>query len=97
MKNSECKFPKPEFPKACTSPAVGRRLSAYIVGLIEGPEAEELEEHMLGCRSCREFYSVVSSMRGEARKMNNAREGADESAAKGARVLRLADFRKEWP
>lgn len=81
---------------ACTHPTLGERLSAYIVGLLEDTEAKEIEDHLLDCRSCREFFSSVLSMRGEARKMNATRIGTDESTANGTKVLRLADFRKEW-
>ena len=97
MNNSEYKFVKKQSHGACTRPAVGGRLSAYIAGLIEGPAVEEIEGHLLECRPCREFFVAVNSMRGEARKLKSARDGSDEPAADGAKVLRLADFRKEGP
>lgn len=97
MNNSEHKSAEPQFSGACIHPAIGGRLSAYITGLIEGPAVKEIEDHLLECRSCREFFSTVASMRGEARKINSARNGGDEPAGSGAKVLRLADFRKEWP
>lgn len=76
---------------ACTEPAVGKRLSAYLAGLLEGPAAGEVEAHIRDCEACGEFYIAIIGMRAEARLAGAARAGA----ARGGKVLRLADFRKE--
>ena len=79
--------------RVCTRPAVGDRLSAYLAGLLEGSAADEIEEHLRECRTCGEFYLTIFNMRQEARKVWAARAGGN-GVSHGAKVLRLADFRK---
>lgn len=78
--------------RVCTRPAVGDRVSAYLAGLLEGPAAGQIEEHLRECEACGEFNQAIFNMRAEARKLWEACYGGN-GASKG-KVLKLADFRK---
>ena len=75
---------------------VGERLSDYLANLLKGAAAKEVEDHLLECRHCGDFFLAILSIRSEARRSKNVR-GEDRPASDGAEVLRLADFRKTWP
>jgi predicted anti-sigma-YlaC factor YlaD len=63
---------------------------------LESPIAQEVEDHLLECRYCREFFLAVLSMRGEARMVKATRAGVDGNPSSNAKVARLSDFKKEW-
>ncbi|HEU4598015.1 MAG TPA: zf-HC2 domain-containing protein [Pyrinomonadaceae bacterium] len=81
----------------CTNPAVGDRLFIYLNNPLEDPSAEAVEDHLLGCRHCRNILLKMLSLQKEARRASNARGHDDGSASNDAKVARLADFDKEWP
>jgi predicted anti-sigma-YlaC factor YlaD len=64
---------------------------------LESPVAREVEDHLLECRYCREFFLAVLSMRGEARMVKAMRAGTDGGPLSNAKVTKLSDFKKEWP
>ena len=81
----------------CIYPDTGEKLSDYLAGPLESVVAKEVEDHLLECLHCREFFLTVLSIRGEARMAKAASGGEEPHAAEDAKVLRFADFRKEWP
>jgi anti-sigma factor RsiW len=52
--------------EVCTRPALGARLPDYIVDLLEDLAAEEVEDHLLECRHCKERYLTILRVRGAA-------------------------------
>jgi Putative zinc-finger len=82
---------------ACTNPVIREHLSFYITNPLEDPSAEEVEDHLLDCRHCREVFLIMLSVRNEARVSRDKHNGENGRAAHDVKVLQLADFRKEWP
>jgi hypothetical protein len=78
----------------CERPDISGRLYAYLDDPINEPAAEDIEEHMLGCRDCREFFLMALKLRRAGRQ---ARVADTEEIANSAEVVSLADFRKEYP
>jgi hypothetical protein len=72
----------------CCQPAIRKRLFEYVVDPLRYQGAEEVEDHLLDCRDCREFVDAMIGMRAVARRL-------DEAGSSGSRVTRIADFRKE--
>ncbi len=97
MNTSQYKINEAQASGTCTHPTLGDRLSAYLADPVESPAAEEVEDHLLECRYCREFFLMVLSIRGEARMAKKKRAGANGHSSNDEKVLRLADFRKECP
>jgi predicted anti-sigma-YlaC factor YlaD len=79
---------------ACTYPATGERLSEYLADPLESPAAKEVEEHLLDCRHCREFFLTILSMRGEARMAQITPDGEIGRQEQNANVLEMAYFKK---
>lgn len=80
----------------CSNPVVGERVSAYVTDPLGDPSAEEVEDHLLDCRHCRDFFLVLLSLRDEARRTKN-RRGENGRASSEAAIFQLSDCRKEWP
>lgn len=51
----------------CINPDMRELLPEYMVELLTDAAAEEVEEHLLFCRYCREDYLKILGMRGRAR------------------------------
>jgi predicted anti-sigma-YlaC factor YlaD len=80
----------------CTNPVIQEQVFAYIADQIEDSAAEEVEDHLLECRHCREFFLIMLSIRGEAQKVSRPHGSQDCLTSNDALVPRLADFRKKW-
>lgn len=77
----------------CDRPDITGRLYAYLDDPINEPAAEDIEEHLLGCRDCRESFLMALKLRCAGR---DARIAEDEEIKGSADVVRIADFRKEY-
>lgn len=92
MNNSQKKIARAQFEQPCIRPEIGELLPDYIVDLLSDSAAEEVEEHFLSCRQCREDYLRIISIRRLAKaKEKVASKNPQES---GAEVFRIADFKK---
>jgi anti-sigma factor RsiW len=80
----------------CVNPVIEERVFAYITDELEDSAVEEVEDHLLECRHCREFFLIMLSVRGEAQKAGDLRSSEDRLASNGTLVPRLADSRKKW-
>ncbi len=85
-----------EVQGGCDRPDISGRLYAYLDDPINEPVAEEIEDHLLACRDCREFLLLTLSLRREARQMVVA-EGKAVPGSTEPKVVRIAAFRKEYP
>lgn len=83
--------------ETCTHPHVGGRLADYLADPLNYSTAQEVEDHLLECLYCREFFLAVLSIRGEARMVKQMSAGANGGQSDSTKVTRLADFKKEWP
>lgn len=81
---------------ACTNPVIQIQVFPYITDQLEDSAAEEVEDHLLECRHCREFFLIMLSIRGEAQKAGNLHDDETRLASNDAPVPRLADSRKKW-
>jgi hypothetical protein len=63
---SPSKLPSQEL---CIKRGVGAIVADYIVGLLEDSEAEDVENHLLECRRCKEKYLLILDLRGSARRL----------------------------
>lgn len=96
MNNNQHELNEAQYHGECVRPAAGRRLSEYLTGRLEGAAAKEVEDHLLECLHCREFFLQVSRVRSRARAEREAHVGGNGSASNEAKVRRLADFRRGW-
>ena len=78
----------------CGRPDISGRLYTYLEDPINDPAAEEIEDHLLACRDCREFFLTTTNLRRAARKMNVA--GGDEFPDEVDELM-SAEFGKEYP
>jgi len=78
----------------CERPGISGRLYAYLDDPINEPAADDIEEHLLGCRDCREFFLMALKLRRAGRQ---ARVTDAEEVASSADVVSIAEFRKEYP
>jgi hypothetical protein len=93
-----------ELQDTCTFPALRELLPDYIGDQLGSPAAEALEDHLLECHPCREKYleylkllSSAFAAFSEITKRGGdggARASNDGPTSGGAKVLRLADFRR---
>lgn len=86
-----------EVSDSCADPEIREQLAEYINSPLADPSAAEIENHLLECRHCREFFVTMLNLRklhgsAEKRRARNRRK-----ALKNANVINLADFREEWP
>lgn len=82
-------FDESQLDVPCDNSYAPEGLLAYISGVLESSEEEEMEEHMLACRSCRGFFITILSVRAEAR--------AADAVDGVSKVAMLGDFRKSKP
>jgi hypothetical protein len=45
--------------EACIDPAVGSLLPDYIVDLLEETAAEQVDQHLIDCQTCKEKYLAI--------------------------------------
>jgi len=74
----------------CTESKLTERVSRYLDDPLNNPGAEEIEDHLLNCRACREFVDTMLSIRGEATR--NARDSVQ--AGESRRLARISTYRK---
>lgn len=86
--------PDAQSDEACAYPYAEGRLVEYLADPVNYPEAKEVEDHLLECLTCRDFFLAVLSIRGEARMVMGAGAGADGSHSSDAKVMRLSDFKR---
>jgi Putative zinc-finger len=95
MNKTQNKIVNAQFEHPCIRPEIGELLPDYIVNLLADWAADEVEEHLLGCRQCRENYLKVISLPGAARaKKERAAAAAKESSPARGELVRFADFKK---
>ena len=68
------------FVIACTSPASGEKLPAYIVDLLNDQEALEIEQHLAECDFCKERYLLMLAVRSEAPQRRSVTTLQNEAA-----------------
>jgi hypothetical protein len=78
----------------CERPDISGRLYAYLDDPINEPAADDIEEHLLGCRDCREFFLMTLKLRHAGRQARVVEGG---EIAGSADVVSIAEFRKEYP
>jgi anti-sigma factor RsiW len=64
--------------EVCTCPSLGARLPDYIVELLEDLAAEEVEDHLLECRHCKERYLTILRIRSAALQARRGQEGVEQ-------------------
>jgi anti-sigma factor RsiW len=77
----------------CVDPAVGAMLPDYIVDLLEEPEAEEVDQHLIDCHHCKGKYLTILRIRYTARNSKTAFDDEDDRASNDANVRKLSDFK----
>lgn len=85
-----------EVSDTCANPHISKQIPEYVNNPLEDPSAKVIENHLLECRSCREFFILLLQLRsvyGNAGKQKARRR----KALKSANVVTLADFKKAWP
>lgn len=96
MNMSQRESTEAQFSGTCITPDVQDQVFEYIADLLEDREAERIEDHLLDCRHCREFFLTMRRIGSEAHKEQNSRGGEDgQSPNSHAQVLRLSDFRSK--
>jgi predicted anti-sigma-YlaC factor YlaD len=83
-----------ECAPGCVNKDIGQLLPDYLVGLLSVSASDEVKEHLLFCRECREHYLKIISLRTAARVQVRAATAAGSSGASGAEVLKITDFLK---
>jgi putative zinc finger protein len=78
----------------CDRPELFGRLYSYLDDPINEPAAEEIEDHLLDCRDCREFFLTTLNLRRAARNFGVA--DGDE-IPDSADVVTISEFGKEYP
>lgn len=97
MNTSQHKHPVAHVSVSCAKPGIRQHLSIYITDPLDDPLAEEVEDHLLDCRHCREFFMTMLQLRDEARRQKEARGGGNGRPSNEAKVFSLADFKKGGP
>lgn len=80
----------------CTNPPIQERVFAYIADQLDGSGAEEVEDHLLECRDCREFFLTMLNVRKEVQKQGNLNGNEGIPKSNETLVPMLADYRKKW-
>lgn len=94
MNKSTNKVATVQFPERCTCPALGELLTDYIVDLLTDSAAQEVEKHLLHCRSCNDDYRKILALR-ETAQARKTKAGCEEKPSlESAAVLRMSDFKK---
>lgn len=84
----------------CINPGMQEKVFKYLLDDIEAEqgaeleaeqEAEAVEDHLLGCRYCRETFLTMLSVRVAADGANNLRGDRGELAPADAQLLKLSD------
>jgi predicted anti-sigma-YlaC factor YlaD len=83
--------------RQCVNPEARKELYAYISGTLESSESGEVEDHLLECRNCRDFFLIMLSVGDEARASHELRSDAEALTRGGAHVPPPDDFKKKWP
>lgn len=96
MNMKQHEFAAAQSSGVCADPVVGERLFIYFSNPLEDPAAEEVEDHLLDCRHCRNILLTMLSLQNETRRASDVSFNHDGSASNDAKVARLADFEKEW-
>ena len=78
MNTTLYKIIETQLSETCTRPAVGDQLADYIAGLLAVAEAKQVEDHLLDCLHCREFFLLMQDIRGEEGELTASRDGGDE-------------------
>lgn len=91
MKNQH-KFAQTRLSGVCTNPTIGEGLSTYIVSPLDDPAAEEVEDHLLECRHCREFYLRMVDIQAGERGKSSLTGVRDEAKTHTLKALRFAGF-----
>lgn len=89
--------PEAQSEETCSYLYEGGRLAEYLADPLNSPGATGVEDHLLECLNCREFFLAVMSIRGEARMVRQMSAVAAGGGPHDAKVTRLADFRKRRP
>ena len=87
-------FSEPQQGGKCVVRGAKESLYGYISGALESSEAVEVEDHLLGCRPCRDFFVTMLGVRASARSSRELRDAEGIPEPDSAQVTRLGDFRK---
>lgn len=74
----------------CTQSGFTERVDRYLDDPLNDPEAEEIEDHLLDCRACREFVDTMLSVRGEGARAANS----NGQSIKDRQLTRIATYRR---
>ncbi len=85
-----------EVSDACADPHISKLIPEYVNNLIADPSANEIENHLLECRHCREFFITLMQLR-IIHGNRGKRRARRRKALKSSSVVTLADFKKAWP
>jgi len=66
----------------------------YITDPINDPSAEEVENHLLDCRGCRDFFLTMLKMRSHAAQAEKRGRNSATRKMDRADLIRFSDFRK---
>jgi|SRR5919206_3361429 predicted anti-sigma-YlaC factor YlaD len=83
--------------RQCVNPEARKELYAYISGTLESSESGDVEDHLLECPKCRDFFLIMLSVGDEARASHELRADAEALTQGGANVPPPDDFKKKWP
>ena len=97
MNTSQHEFTESQRREKCTNPALQAQLFDYIAELLSDEAQEEVEDHLLDCQYCREFFLMMLNVRSEARRERILRSSKDDGTQGNVQLLRLADFRQAKP
>ena len=77
----------------CTHPGFLDRVNQYLEDPLNSEGAQEVEDHLLDCRACREFVDTVISIRGKTGR--TVIRGDDDLSYEDLQVTKISTFRKE--
>jgi hypothetical protein len=87
MSHNINKFAKAHNHARCIDAKTRELLPDYMVELLADPIADEVEEHLIFCRRCREDYLKFLSLRSSARQAKAAGVAAQSYGAIDVRTL----------
>lgn len=76
--------------EVCTRPTLGELLPDYILDLLADPAAEELEDHLLECRHCKDKYLTILRVRGAAMRARGQEAAEQDENVEDERLQETA-------
>ena len=88
---------EPQSEEVCIDPAVGSLLPDYIVDLLEETAAEQVDQHLIDCQSCKEKYLAILRICSTAHEAKTVHGDDNGHKSNDAKVLKLTDFKRRQP